>query len=64
MNQPTKQPTRKVQYGALGGAVASIAMGALAIYDPTIYARVPPGFEGGLATLTGFVFAWIVKERG
>jgi hypothetical protein len=63
MNQNTKAPTRKLNAVALGGALASVGMGALAIFMPEAYERVPPGFEGGVATIFGFCLGWLVKER-
>lgn len=62
-NQPTKAPTSKVVAGAIGGAVATLSMGALAIVDPEMYQRVPPGFEGALAVLLGTMFAYFKKEK-
>ena len=61
--QPTAAPTRKLQSALLGGALASVGMGVIAIFYPEAYARVPAGFEGGVATLFGFVLGYIVKER-
>ena len=63
VNQPNKQPVRKVGAYALGGSVASIAMGCLAIFYPEAFDRVPPGFEGGVATMVGFVLAYFIRER-
>lgn len=63
VQQNTKTPTRKLNAVALGGALASVGMGALAIFLPEAYDRVPPGFEGGVATIFGFCLGYLVKER-
>lgn len=62
-NQPTKKPTTKVTAGAIGGVIATLGVGAVAIASPEIYSRVPPGFEGALATGLGFTFAYLKRER-
>lgn len=61
--QQGKQPTRKLQYAALGGAVASVLMGGLAVFYPEAHGRIPPGFEAGVATICAFVFGYIARER-
>lgn len=63
MNQPNKFPTQKVTAAAVGGVIATIGMGLVAIFSPEMYARVPPGFEGGLATGLGFLFAYFRREK-
>ena len=63
VNQPTKAPTRKLNAAAWGGASASILIGVVAIISPETYVRIPPGFEGGLATLAAFGLGYWVKER-
>lgn len=63
VNQGSAMPTAKVTAAAVGGAVASVAMGVFAITSPEIYSRVPPGFEGGLATSVAMLFAYFKKER-
>ena len=61
--QNSPAPTRKMNAALLGGAVASVTMGAFAVFYPELYTRVPPGFEGGVATIAAFGLGYIVKER-
>lgn len=63
VNQPTAKPNSKMTAVVLGGAIASISMGAMAIFLPEAYGRVPPGFEGGLATIAGFSLGYFVREK-
>lgn len=64
MNEtPSKKPTTKIQAAALGGAVASLLMMAMAIWAPEAYSRVPPGAEGGIATIAAFLLGYVVRER-
>ena len=62
-NQPNSAPTRKITYVALGGALASIVMGVVAVVWPEIHGRIPPGMEGALATVCAFGLGYWIKER-
>lgn len=62
-DQPTKAPTRKIGAVALGGGVASVLMGVLAMFYPEVYERVPAGMEGGIATIAGFALGYFVRDR-
>ena len=61
--QNSAAPTRKITYAAIGGAIASVVMGGVAIAWPDIYTRVPPGFEGAVATLAALGLGYYVKEN-
>lgn len=63
VTQRSAAPTRKVGAVALGGGVASVSMGIMAIFAPEQYALVPPGFEGGVATIAAFVLGYMVRDR-
>ena len=63
MNQPSAAPTRKMSAVVLGGGVASVLMGAMAIFYPEQYELVPAGFEGGVATIAAFALGYFVRER-
>lgn len=63
IKQNTAAPTRKIGAVALGGAFASVSMALLAIFLPEAYDRVPPGLEGGIATLAAFVLGYWVRDR-
>lgn len=63
VNQPTAQPTRKVKAFFGTGSAAAVLMGLVAIFWPDIYARVPPGFEAGLAVMFGSIAAYFTRDR-
>jgi hypothetical protein len=63
IKQNTSMPTRKMQAAALGGAIATVLMGGIAVFFPESYERVPPGMEGGLATIFAIMGGWIARER-
>lgn len=62
-DQNSAAPTRKLGAVAVGGGVASVLMGLMAIFYPEQYALVPAGFEGGIATLAAFALGYIIRER-
>lgn len=62
-NQPGSAPSRKMNAVVLGGGVASVFMGTIAIFYPEAYGRVPAGFEGGVATIAAFALGYLVRDR-
>lgn len=59
MNKPSSTITAAGSWGFL----AALAIGGVAIYDPEIYARIPPGFEAAFAVGIGTVAGYFKKER-
>ncbi len=58
------KPTSSTLKAASGyGFLAALAMGIFAIFLPEYYARVPPGFEGGLVVAIGMVMGKLQKEN-
>ena len=53
-------PTRKVGAGALGGALATVAVWLMAEIGD---ADVSAGVEGALAVIGGFILSYLVPER-
>lgn len=60
VDQPSPAPTRKVTAAALGAALATIAVWAAHAFAGV---DVPPGVEGALAVVLGFVCGYLVRER-
>lgn len=66
-NQPTASPTRKVKAGILAGKIVTVLFGVIAIVNPEIFGRIPPGFElavGGLiTTIVQDIAAYMTKDN-
>ena len=59
MNKPSSTLTATAGFGWL----AALILGTVAIIWPEVYARVPPGFEAGLAVGIGVVAGYFKKEN-
>lgn len=57
------KPSSTITFAGIGGAVAAITFGALSIFGPEYYARVPPGMEAGVATAIAFAVGYLKKEN-
>lgn len=60
VTQPGSAPTRKVAASTLGAAVATLAVLAAQTWAGV---EIPPGFEGALAVVLGFLAGYVVRER-
>lgn len=59
-----KQPVAsKVKASTIAGATAAVSFGALSVFGPEYYTRVPPGMEAGTAVLIGTIFAYFKQEK-
>lgn len=60
-------PTRKVKAGIIAGKVVTVVFGLIAMANPEMFDRIPPGFElavGGLiTTLVQDVASYFTKEK-
>lgn len=57
------KPSSTIQASAIGGALAAVMLGTVAIFYPEQYALVPPGFEAGIAVLIGTMIGYFKKEN-
>lgn len=67
VNQNTAAPTRKVKAGIIAGKLVTVAFGLVAMTNPEMFGRIPPGFElavGGLiTTLVQDVASYLTKDK-
>jgi hypothetical protein len=57
------KPSSTIQAAGISGATAAIMFGALSIFGPEYYSRVPPGMEAGVATAISFLAGYLKKEN-
>lgn len=57
------KPSSTIQATAVGGAIASVLLGFLAVFFPEPYARIPPGMEAGLAVLIAASIGYFKREN-
>ena len=60
VTQPSAAPTRKVASQTLGAAAATLAVLAAQTWGGV---EIPPGFEGALAVILGFLCGYVTRER-
>ncbi len=56
-------PSTTIKAAGSWGFLAALAMGILAVFNPELYARVPPGFEAALAVGIGTIAGYLYKEN-
>lgn len=59
-DQPTKEPTQKVQAAGIGGAVTSLVIWLIASFT---HVEMPAEVGAALATIFAFVFAYFTRDR-
>lgn len=59
-DQPTSEPTPKVQAAGLGGAVTSVVLWVIGAFTTV---EVPAEVGAALATVFAFVFAYFTRDR-
>jgi len=58
-NQPTAQPSAKVNCAGAAPIITGLALGVLAMLKPELYDNLPNGFELQLGLALGGIIAWI-----
>lgn len=58
-----EKPSSTIQATAIGGGIASLLFGLLAMFLPDKYALVPPGMEAGTAVLFAVAVGYATKEK-
>ncbi len=56
-------PSSTIKASGSWGFLAALAMGIVAMIWPEVYARVPPGFEAGLAVGIATIMGYYQKEN-